>query len=273
MITITKEQFEDIMSVATSSQMQVYEKVSPSLTTTAAMVETSILGDAGKAAMETNAEVKDSALTYICIYAFLSIFRQLDLVLTPTGFGVVSNNTVAPASKERVDRLEEQLYLTGERAKGRLLAALTAVDGWGDSVQARLNIETPAFNFNRYEQRRVRLKSIDEWSSARMTARDVALRLRELMGNEQWEAIMKRVRNDITKAPAAIGIAAEIITDIMFLQSLRQRVPVEKQHYLLNFMEQHPDDFEAYMNSNEYKVNHYERFRNTQQDKAFQFVG
>ena len=30
---------------------------------------------------------------------------SLDLVLTPNGFGVVSNQNVAPASKERVDRL------------------------------------------------------------------------------------------------------------------------------------------------------------------------
>ena len=30
---------------------------------------------------------------------------SLDLVLTPNGFGVVSNQNIAPASKERVDRL------------------------------------------------------------------------------------------------------------------------------------------------------------------------
>lgn len=34
---------------------------------------------------------------------------HLDLVLTPTGFGIVSNQSTAPASRERVDTLREQL--------------------------------------------------------------------------------------------------------------------------------------------------------------------
>jgi hypothetical protein len=38
-------------------------------------------------------------------HAFLLAIPSLDLVLTPNGFGIVSNSNVAPASKERVERL------------------------------------------------------------------------------------------------------------------------------------------------------------------------
>ena len=35
--------------------------------------------------------------------AFLAAVPSLDLVLTPNGFGIVSNQNIAPASKERID--------------------------------------------------------------------------------------------------------------------------------------------------------------------------
>lgn len=39
------------------------------------------------------------------LHAFLIAIPNLDLVLTPNGFGIVSNSNIAPASKERVERL------------------------------------------------------------------------------------------------------------------------------------------------------------------------
>ena len=41
--------------------------------------------------------------------AMLHAIPQLDLILTPNGFGIVSNQNIAPASKERIERL---LYLS-----------------------------------------------------------------------------------------------------------------------------------------------------------------
>lgn len=41
----------------------------------------------------------------IAYHAYALSIPALDLVLTPTGFGVVNNNNTAPASKDRVDRL------------------------------------------------------------------------------------------------------------------------------------------------------------------------
>ena len=37
--------------------------------------------------------------------AMLHAVPQLDLILTPNGFGIVSNQNVIPASKERIERL------------------------------------------------------------------------------------------------------------------------------------------------------------------------
>lgn len=43
--------------------------------------------------------------------AFRQAVPSLDLVLTPNGFGIVSTDRIAPASKERIERLQAQLEL------------------------------------------------------------------------------------------------------------------------------------------------------------------
>ena len=55
---------------------------------------------------------------------------SLDLVLTPNGFGVVSNQNVAPASKERVDRLIASLAGYRDECIANLLPALVGASQW-----------------------------------------------------------------------------------------------------------------------------------------------
>ena len=55
---------------------------------------------------------------------------SLDLVLTPNGFGVVSNQNIAPASKERVDRLIASLADYRDECIGNLLPAIVGASQW-----------------------------------------------------------------------------------------------------------------------------------------------
>ena len=45
------------------------------------------------------------AVRIVVLKAFADAVPSLDLVVTPTGFGVVNTETIAPASKERIERL------------------------------------------------------------------------------------------------------------------------------------------------------------------------
>ena len=65
--------------------------------------------------------------------AFLSAVPSLDLVLTPNGFGIVSNQNIAPASKDRVDRLLASLEAERDRAIELLLPRLPLLRGWQQS--------------------------------------------------------------------------------------------------------------------------------------------
>lgn len=68
--------------------------------------------------------------------AFANAVPSLDLVLTPNGFGIVSNANIAPASKERVERLIAELRGTRDRVLHLLLPKLPLVEGWLGTDQA-----------------------------------------------------------------------------------------------------------------------------------------
>ncbi len=77
-----------------------------------------------------------TAAQLVVAQALITAIPSLDLVLTPNGFGVVSNTNVAPASKERVERLIASLYTLRDNCIATLLQSLAAVPLWLDSQQA-----------------------------------------------------------------------------------------------------------------------------------------
>jgi hypothetical protein len=67
--------------------------------------------------------------------AYRSAIPSLDLVLTPNGFGVVSNSNVAPASKQRVDRLIDAMVEQRDGDIELLIPLLPSVSKWKTSEQ------------------------------------------------------------------------------------------------------------------------------------------
>ena len=70
-------------------------------------------------------------------HAFLNAVPSLNLVLTPNGFGIVSNQNIAPASKERVERLQASLEAERDRNLEQMLLRLPTVEGWEVSQQGK----------------------------------------------------------------------------------------------------------------------------------------
>ncbi len=68
--------------------------------------------------------------------ALIHAIPSLDLVLTPNGFGVVSNQNVAPASKERVERLIASLKIVRDDCILALLKVLPSLSDWLTTAQA-----------------------------------------------------------------------------------------------------------------------------------------
>lgn len=68
----------------------------------------------------------------IAVEAFLKSIPEMDLVLTDSGFGVVSNQDIAPASKERVQNLTASLQMKLDENKDRLVTYLMKSEKYED---------------------------------------------------------------------------------------------------------------------------------------------
>ena len=67
--------------------------------------------------------------------AMLHAVPQLDLILTPNGFGIVSTSNIAPASKERIERLLASLEKLRDDALAVILTMLPDAHQWTISTQ------------------------------------------------------------------------------------------------------------------------------------------
>jgi hypothetical protein len=79
-----------------------------------------------------------AATTQAVVYeAFRRAVPHLDIILTPNGFGIVSNTNIAPASKERINRLLDSLLDNRDAALSQVLSLLPAESGWLGTKQAQ----------------------------------------------------------------------------------------------------------------------------------------
>jgi hypothetical protein len=75
-------------------------------------------------------------------HALLFAIPSLDLVLTPNGFGIVNNQNIVPASKERVERLIATIEKQRDDTIILLLEKLRKKAQWVDSDAGRYWAET-----------------------------------------------------------------------------------------------------------------------------------
>lgn len=81
------------------------DKLAPFIASAKVWLETEFLGSEDFLSEAHN----DFALKILVVKAFADAVPSLDLVVTPTGMAVVSTDNLAPASKERVERLNSSL--------------------------------------------------------------------------------------------------------------------------------------------------------------------
>ena len=114
----------------------LFDKIAPHLEVAEAWLTTTFLSEAVLTELPTrdaNNKLLHYARMAVVAEAMLHAVPQLDLVLTPNGFGVVSNTNIAPASKERVERLLLSLEKMCDDTLAVLLPLLTQEVAWATS--------------------------------------------------------------------------------------------------------------------------------------------
>lgn len=267
---ISREDFERVLPVAASAYDEVFDKVSAHFERSESFIlvkffdgeENRFLGD-----------TKMMKLLKVCVilHAFLAVFRQLDLVLTPTGFGVVGNDTMTPASKQRVDALLSSVKWQMQDAESALLQHLTRVEGWGDTLAAKRNIVSLV-----YCQRilcqlmRVDTQDPNYYTDRLQAIQEVDDKLVNLISWEQYEEMLDHVRKGTLKGEMLEAYAIALKAFGFHILANRDR---ERQAYrsLIDYLDNHEEQFKTYHNSREYKALHNEREQNTSDSPAYIF--
>lgn len=108
MIT-TREKFETFLPAFRSPTGDIFNRMAPSIE----RLETELIHMPdkyyGHSSYNLSDELKLLVSEAACTRAAYNLIPQLDLVITPTGFGIVSNQNTAPASRERVAALREEM--------------------------------------------------------------------------------------------------------------------------------------------------------------------
>lgn len=277
-ITITKSDFEQALPVGAAANDSVYESVKSAIGRQLAFSNDALLGVAGMAYLEEKGEDSPLLRWYkqlVCLSAFLSVLRQLDLVLTPTGFGVVSNDNLAPASKQRVDALEGELRTQYHKTLAMTLNLLRS-ENWGATEQARHFIDhlydEYTFFFETHQN-----ASATDWDGYQRTIEDADEILRTKMGDRQMDDILEAFRRgDPNRLEPYREVIACIVrfTDTWAVKgaaTLKQ--PVYRRLMRILESEDNQEYFKLYRESASYKANHHDTFKNTKNSAGYVFNG
>lgn len=268
---INKTEFESFLSVATSAHVEVYEKVEPHFGMTFEECKADVLGDVGTSAAEDgqHQQLTEDVKRWVALQAFLAVFRQLDLVLTPTGFGVVSTNQMAPASKQRVDALIGHLRDSALRAHGQLLDSLCKVQGWGATDQARENIDTLFFDFRLLQKIQGPAVSHLDWQAAQHSIAEADEMLRRKLSSQYMDYLLNAVRC-ATVSFDDHPVIFQCRRIISLWISGNQNAVKLKLGRLLNMLDADLEKYDIYGEFG-YPVNHHETFKNTEDAPAYIF--
>lgn len=127
------------------------------------------------------------ALRIIVWKAFADAVPSLDIVVTPTGFGVVNTETIAPASKERIERLQDSLKHKIDDELDILIEFIHQYPEWRESERGKYFCATflSAFRdwrrmaFDSYDAMRSEAMHVEALMEEQCFGHDLMTRLRD----------------------------------------------------------------------------------------------
>lgn len=229
---------------------------------------------------------------YVAFYAALYVIAERNVVLTTTGFGVVSNQNVVPASKERTDALILHLEREKSDAYWLLIQQLARTPGWKDSPRRTHyfhNLFTSPAIYRAvgitYQGRPV----YDEEFQALQLIHDKAeLAAIDVMGMEQYRELVRMDWLSISNARSCEThyqklriltrrYIAQIIKHNLDGVPLRQfsyntaRPVYDARRYLIRYLDENKNSFLKYLNSPEYKAHLRQSYENKKNTPVFFF--
>lgn len=274
---ITKDIFERYVPAAKMPERNssVFNRLQQQFAASYSMMIRTLVSPQCEAELDSNERVKALAVPLVCIDAFVRTCRSLDLVLTATGFGIVSTESTTPASKSRVDALIEQLSLQELDLIDEMIQELMKVEGWGLTEQAQMRVATLFYRPQQLESMTTLRLTTENWQLAQGRAVAASAILRNEISNEYMDELLQKLRT------ASMGNADIIIVqkccafmaDFISMYDLNGGMPNELLlRQVVHQLESYRDSYPTYTSSTLYARRHAERFKNKKEDPTFFFM-
>ena len=280
MIKITADQFEQLLPFVRAASEDVFNKIEPSFEQT----YNDLVADVVNTDHESEATQEGSPLLrhvtgYVILATFLDRLHSQDIIMTDNGFGVVSNDNIAPASQFRIDALERELIYRRDMARHNMINELRRVDGWAETEQALDNIRS--FFWSPVLLRQYyyidHKPTFDDLASFRSNIDTAENFLRKQLSDDLIDQLLSEERKatfEINHRAAKLKMLDFIA---LFLPKNDETIGRQDTHgsfeSLLRFIEDHIDDFAKYRDSTAYKANHMQAYENKADDTTFFFAG
>ena len=272
-IRITKEDFNLAIPAAKEPKGTIFAKLEDKINEEIGDIAVDKLGDIGIAAVnnEPKGKLAICVLGLASVEVFLREMRGLDLVLTETGFGIVSTNNTAPASKIRVDALDGELRVKRLHLMDELLEECFKLEGWYQQGLVIIDTLFCCFKFLR-QFSGLQAPISKDWENAATTILDTDRWLREKISDEFMdELIGKMAKNSLSEKER--GVVHQIRRIIGVAIQGNKGTAYEYFRRLMNTLEGDLESFGTYASSDAYECNHFKPYENRQEDSAFHFVG
>ncbi len=210
------------------------------------------------------------AYRYVCMLAMWNAIPQLDLTLSGTGFGVVSNQNLAPASRERVAALREAMRKGWEDALDGLLELLRGDARWCDTAMAKQYFSHLVWHAEQLRHMGVAEPHRTDLRQMQPLLSRAEMRVQQLIGPEQYFELCDAVRRrtETSAQLMAIGLCVGLIAALAAGSMADCELA---KMALLRGLESDLDSFPAYRDSRAYEANHYRPYENRGDDPCYFF--
>ena len=208
----------------------------------------------------------------VACQAYMTAIPSLDLVLTPNGFGIVSNQNIVPASRERVDALMNSLESQRDSAIEALILRLSSRTDWQQSAQGKYFGATmfPLLNLCRRLAIREHI-----WDSYQQL-HDRLIKIENVLADtyfsqEQMQVFRSQV---IAQYSTSKPIEEQVIRSLQAYElQLLTDIQVHPQCYydLVTIIRERPDDFPAWHTSSVADLYTPKIFQNKKNSSAYWF--
>ena len=267
---ITQEQFERYIPSAVMPDSTVFDRIAEYLGEGETEVK-SLLGSTLYDSREDDQELLALCNRMACLCAYREAIPHLDLVLTENGFGVVSNQNVAPASMQRVNTLRQQVQQSLEDTIDDLLDYLRGNADWVNTYAATETFRSIVWNAHKqmfyFGQPNAHRSQMDE---LRPKISSAETKLKHCISDEFFDELCTAV-----KMRTATDMQNTCIHYIMMVIGADATDDYKMARFhvgrLVDFLDRNISTFTTYANSTAYAANTFEPYRNEKEDPCYFF--